>query len=305
MSRTSGKLPAISDAHLRLGQSLRQSRLAAGLTTRQIPKDNDGAYYSSGHISLIESGRTAPSPELVDAYARLGDNYAELRSLHQQVMTATQAAGRRRREGEKPEPETPPRDLAAVTDRRDVQRHYIVVSNSAHYSFTAAGAIRDVVCTIRLRARTPAVRIYYTGFSYPTDQRLGVLSIEAISGGQVTTTQESHTGALSAYFTLDRDLAPDDAEPFTMMFRVKVHSDARAAPRLRFFADTGSEQLRLSADFDASMTPLLTWWFEAADVIDAEHLVPGHELTPTVDGAIDRTFDRLVPSWCYGFAWIW
>jgi hypothetical protein len=192
-----------------------------------------------------------------------------------------------------------------VTSRHEVQQHYVVVSHDAHYTFSDNGAIEELVCEISLRAITPGVRLYHCGFGYPSDQRPGVLSIEQILGATAADIRESPTGAIAVYLLLDRALHPADPEPYVLSFQVTIRSERPSGPRLRYFADAGNEQLRLRADFHALAAPALLWWFAAADVVDAEHFLPAHQLKATAGDRLsyERTFDRLVPGWCYGFAW--
>src|SRR5260370_30065428 len=298
----------ISDAHQRLGDPLRRIREQTQVSTRKVPQAS-GRYYSGGHISQVENGAVPPSPELVDAYANMaaqGTDRAELRWLYRQMVDASKQAGLRRRgTAAKPASAGPPQQLAQISDRRDVQQHYVVVDYDAHYAFDLGGVIREVTCAVTLRAKSPRVRYYYSGFTYPTDIRPGVLTIEALSGCVVADTQESTSGAVAAYLQLDRDLSPEDLQPWRLRFRVRVASDARSAPHLRYFADEGNEQLTLRADFSAESAPLLLRWFSARDLIDAEHPVPGHDLTRQDFGGYIHRFEHLVPGWCYGFAWVW
>jgi hypothetical protein len=221
------------------------------------------------------------------------------------VQAATRNAGRIRRQGRHAEPiAQPPRDASAVRDRRQVQQHYVVIAQNAWYCFASSKAISDVVCTVRIRAKAPGVRLYHAGFSYPTDQRQGVLAVEPIHGGTVADLRESPTGALAVYLLLDRDVDPGDPAPYVVSFRITVNSNVPAAPRLRYFADVGNEQLTMSADLSAAGIPQTIWWFAASDVVDAEHYLPERQLEPD-DGVYGMAFDRLVPGWCYGFAWAW
>jgi hypothetical protein len=298
-----------SEAHVRLGLALRTARTRAGISTRRVPKDPlGGAYFSSGHISQVEAGATAPSPELIEAYLAMpGSPAAEIRPLYEQMLAATREAGRRRRGGgggggSHP---VPPQDPAEVTSRHDVQQHYLVASTEAHYRFGAGGGISEVLDTVTLRAKTPGVRLYYTGFSYPADQRPGVLRIEAVSGATVVATQESSSGAVGSYFRLDRELSPHDPDPYEVRFRVAVDSSARAAPRLRYFAFGGSELFVLRAGFTPPAEPGSVWWFAVPDVVDAEHPAPGQHVDRGPGGRFEHRFERLVPGWCYGFAWAW
>jgi len=301
----------ISEAHRRLGRAMRNTRVTAGITTRNVAKLDSEGFYSSAHISLVENGLTAPSPELVDTYASMGTTGAELRSLYQQVIAATQNAARRRRRGN-PQASmasdellgTPPRIVTAQTDRRDVEQHYVAESYDAHYRFGQFGEVLNVRCEVALRAKTRGVCLYHSGFTYPADPRKDVLKVEPLRGCTVSESRESASGALDIYFRLDHELSPLDAKPHVVAFLVNVDTVAKAAPRLRYFADAGKEELNLTATFHPSTLPQLLWWFAAPDVIDAEHLVADHELA-NHDATYNHQFSRLVPGWCYGFNWIW
>jgi hypothetical protein len=117
--------------------------------------------------------------------------------------------------------------------------------------------------------------------------------------------RESETGAVAVYFELDRELNPGDSEPMSASFRVLINSQVRALPRLRFFADSGTERLTVAAEFPPPVNPTALWWFAAADPIDAEYRAHGREVAPVGGGRYVRTFNDLVPTWCYGLAWTW
>lgn len=307
---------AISEAHALLGAALRATRVRAGTSTRAVVKAGSAAagasraapaYYSSGHISLVEAGMTAPSPELIGVYAAMsGSDPGQLRSLHERMLTATRAAARRRREGGDPEPEAvPPRSMEDVGGRHDVQRHYVVVATEAEYRFGPTGAVREVVVTVAMRATAAGVLLYYTGFNYPADQRTGVLEVEAGVGAALLSAQESPSGALGCYFRLERELSPEDRDPYRLTFRLSVRSAARAVPCLAYFPTRGGERLRLRASFDPAARPGSVWWFSVPDLVDAEQPAPGHEVRDDPAGSFARSFERLVPGWCYGVAWTW
>ncbi len=294
---------AISTAHARLGSALRHARESAGLTTRSVPK-GDG-FYSSGHISLVEAGAVAASPELVETYGEFGKCAPELRALLELADAARQAAGRSRRQGGRPRLSAPPQDPAEVTHRHQVQEHYTVLTQETDYRFDTTGAIAEMTCSAAIRAKTPGVRLAYSGFTYPADPRPGVLSIEPVSGAPSAHVRESASGAIAAYFDLGRELHPDDEQAHTLVFRLSVASPVRSAPRLRYFADRGTTELTVRAWFPSPAEPDAVWWFATADVVDAEHRDPDRDLPPSSPGFYARTFDQLVPGWCYGFAWAW
>jgi hypothetical protein len=305
---------------MRLGRALREVRKRAEVSTRQVPKNGPaGSYYSSGHISLVESGATAPSPELIEVYLtflaradREGDAAGgagastELRQLYDQMQAATREAGRLRRQGGgEGAASRPPQHMDEVGTRHDVQQHYVAPSTEAHYRFGPTGAIRAVVCTVTLRARTPGVRLYYSGFSYPADQRRGVLKAAARAGATLAAAQESPSGALGAYLQLDRELSPDDPEPYTVVFAIGVNSQQRAIPRLGYFAAAGTDQMILQTTFEAPAQPDSVWWFAVPDVVDAETTPRSQDVPRSPEGQHERRFERLVPGWCYGFGWDW
>lgn len=302
-----GQQRVISDAHARLGGALRRTRLEAGLSTRQVPKLDGSGCFSSGHISLVEAGSTPPSAELVEAYAAVGGNSAELSSLYLQMLTASQQAARTRRGGTEAGARSgPPTAMSEVRDRSDVQRHYVVVSNEVHYSYGPTGAIREAMSTIALRARTPGVRLYFSGHTYPSDPRTGVVEVIPHANARIADIRESPSGAVTTYFLLDREISPEDPEPYVLQFRVIIHSDVRSIPRLRYFAAEGNQQLVLRAAFPESAMPLRLWWFAGQNAVDAEEQVSAeHELQVNSADAFGHLFDNLIPGWCYGFGWRW
>jgi hypothetical protein len=181
----------------------------------------------------------------------------------------------------------------------------VVVSHDAHYIFGESGAVSEMICTIRIRATSPSVCLYYAGFTYLTDQHRGVLLVEPITGGTIGDLRESATGSIVLYLLLDQDLSPDDPDAYSLTFRIRIRSDVRAVPRLRYFADTGNERLVLRASFPPAASPSMIWWFAAADVVDAENGTLNRQLHAESAGGFERIFDDLIPGWCYGFAWNW
>lgn len=186
-----------------------------------------------------------------------------------------------------------------------MQEHYIVESNEAHYLFGPAGELQQVHCAVLLRAKRPGVTMYYAGHSYAADQRPGVLSVSALEGGRLAGTRESSSGALQSFFRLDRDLAPTDGPAHRLTFALRVNSEMRCSPRLRYHAASGNQRMVLRASFDAAMVPRSLWRFGAPDLIDAEYAENGTPLTSGPDLTYGHQFDALVPGWCYGFAWHW
>jgi len=295
----------ISAAHLRLGQELRRIRKASGVSTRQVRKPySTQGYFSSGHISLVENGRTVPSPELIDAYAELAEDGTRLRALYAQMQAAAASAARQRRGGAGQSETPPPQSLAEVSSREEIQQHYVVERHEAEYWFSATGAITSVHFTVALRAVSPNVRLYCSGHQYGADLRPGVLAVEAESGATLAATRESVTGAVQSFFVLDRMIGPSDPQPHTVTYRLKVNSQLRSAPHLRYHAEDGNLSMVLHTRFSPPAVPTQIWWF-GAKLLDAEHQQPGNEFAIDDSHSYSRTFDQLVPGWCYGFGWTW
>ena len=297
----------ISPSHLRLGTELRRIRQAAGVSTRMMVKpDAPNSYFSSGHISLVENGRTVPSPELIDAYVRLADDSTLVRALHAQMLAAAASAGRQRRGGvTAPFSAQAPRDLSEVKSREDIQRHYVVERHEASYDFDGGGAIAQVDFAISLRATSPGVCLYLAGHSYPADPQPGVLRVTALGGGTLVRARESFTGAVQSYFALDRELNPSDAEPHLLRFRLTVRSAVRSAAHLRYHAERGNQSLLLRTRFAAPAVPARLWWVGVPNVVDSEYPEAHHELTLDAEHGASRQFSDLVAGWCYGFGWTW
>lgn len=298
----------ISDAHVRLGRSLRQGRESVHLTTRQIPKaDPSHAFFSSAHISLVERGCAVPSQELIDAYVAIaGHNREELLTLLSQATAASRRAANARRRGIAPEAaDVPPQEVSPELTRQEVQRHYTVATNDTVYRFDANGGICTLECTVALRALSSNTSLYYADFSYPADTRRGVLRIEPRTGATLLACRESPTGAIQVFLHLDHPISPSDAANYPITFVVHVSSTERALPRLRYYAAHGNLRLNLRAEFQAPYTPKQIWYFSGPDVVDAEHPLEGNTFPITRSAAYEHAFTQLVPTWCYGFAWLW
>jgi hypothetical protein len=294
-----------SEYPARLGAALRRDRLAAGLSTRQIPRpDMPATCFTSAHISLVERGKATPSPELVESYEVFAANPGELRVLYELMFSATQRKNRERRHGSAAASPLPPVQLTDLISREDIQQHYLVQASSTVYEFSEYGSISELRTEVKLRAKVPGVRYCAAGHHYPADQRRGVLHVEALAGATIADTRESNHGALRSFFELDAEISPTDLEPYQMAFRVIVDSTALALPRLRFFAEEGSQQLRLQANFHPLALPKQIWWFSDCKPVDIEHAA-GTEFPPSSTGSYGREFGRLVPNRCYGFGWRW
>jgi transcriptional regulator with XRE-family HTH domain len=295
----------ISTAHLRLGQELQRIRKAAGVSTRQVRKaHNSQEHFSSGHISLVENGRTVPSPELIDIYAELAGEGTRLRALYAQMLAASASAARQRRGGTEQNESRAPQTLAEITTREEIQEHYVVERHEATYSFGPTGVIEFVHYSVALRAVSENVRLYCSGHQYAADPRTGVLQVEAAAGASLISVRESVTGAVQSFFVLDRAIEPSDPEPFAVSYRLSVRSSVKSAPHLRYHAEDGNISMVLHTQFQPPAVPTRIWWF-GAKPLDAEHHQPDEEFPVSDTHGYSRTFDQLVPGWCYGFGWMW
>lgn len=90
-------------ARSRLGRALREAREAEGIALSQFAEQTT---YSEGHLSNVEHGMAAPSPELVDVYeSRLRGN-GLFRSLYALVVDEQRELRQQRRGGKSPLPDT-------------------------------------------------------------------------------------------------------------------------------------------------------------------------------------------------------
>ncbi|TDD28368.1 hypothetical protein E1218_07560 [Kribbella turkmenica] len=244
---------------------------------------------------------------MIETYIKLGGDGVLLRSLYRQMRAITDELARgRRKGGDATATVFPPQHLGDVTDHNDVQKHYFVEANEVDCSFDERGVIEEFRCVATIRAKSPGVRLYYSGHTYSSDRQPGVLRAEAIAGGALLEARESPTGALQAYFDLGTSLSPDDDKAHNLTFRILVTSDSPARPILVFHNSRGGAcQMILRAQFRAPALPKKIWRFAVEDTIDAEHPSPGSEFEVADDGLYDHSFGELTPSWSYGFAWMW
>ncbi|WP_436495547.1 hypothetical protein [Actinokineospora sp. HUAS TT18] len=247
-----------------------------------------------------------PSLDYVEAIVELGGDASLLRSLYEQMRAYVHHTSRERRRGKSVVLDlVPPHRPEDVADHSDVQQHYAREANDAHYIFNEDGVVEEVRLSVTIRATTPGVRLFYTGHTFDADRRPGVLRIEEGAGGSLVQLRESPSGAVQAYFELDHDLAPSDAQPHVLSWRVLVDSSVRTSPILTFHCSPGTQRLSLRADFKAPALPQSIWWFSAPDTIDAEHPRPDATFASSPGGSYSKSFDSLTPGWSCGLGWVW
>lgn len=288
---------------VRLGQVLREARQRAGLNTRQMKG------FTSGHISPVERGQATFSDALIQAYIGIGADRRLVYSLVNRIREASRAVQQaKRRHGQLPPTPTPSASEQLTGDviPDDIRRHYSIEMYDVYMRFDARGAVRQVRTNVSIRATSRGVRFYYAGHAGQGERRRGTLRFEAERGARLDKVVERETGAVDAYFRLDRELGPVDAEPYGLAYIVHVNSKVREDPEIIYVARTGSLQHTLRVQFVKPAVPEKIWWVgvpnESSVTVypDPACLLPAEET-----GYYSYHFDRLQPGWLYGFCWIW
>jgi transcriptional regulator with XRE-family HTH domain len=290
------------EARRRLGLELRRVRTAAGKTQRDIHGPT-----GSGHASNVENGRTQPSWDFIEKYLPYGGDANHLRSLYELARAESANHKTEQRRGSMPgsfQPPPAPQQIAGH-GLADIRRHYIVQEREERYGFGADGVVSSLWCKSRLRATSPAVTLFCSVHAYDADQRPDLLTVEARTGCVVEYVDRHPTGSILAYFRLDRRLDPADPEPHECSFVVTINSSNRTRPILLAHPGPGTKSYTLQAQFTEPATPERIWWFAAENELSA--VMPGddYELVCSAKNCYRKTFDAIVPGWCYGFAWRW
>lgn len=286
----------------RLGEELRQARLAAGAKTRQVPP------FSTGHISHVENGKTQPSRDLIEVYVRtFGGDRARLYALFEAALAESQ----RLKSAQRLKTRTGVFSACASPENfynpSAVRRSCIVEGDDTTYTFDARGIVEEVRVSHLIRARAPNVRLFYANHSYTADRRPGVLKVEAGHGCHIELVEESSNGSLRVYFALDREINPDDSEPYPFSYRVLVSSSVRTDPILCHQPGPAAVlHYAVRAQFRPPMLPLQVWWFATETYAEGEsNGRDGYffELDPS--GYYFKNFYKLVNGWNYGLGWQW
>ena len=131
--------------------------------------------------------------------------------------------------------------------------------------------------------------------------------MEAGQGCQIERVTESHNGAVRLVIALDRDLEPQDPEPYVFSYRVLVHSSMRTHPYL--LHQPGSANVlryTVRAQFRPPGLPQRIWWFAAETEAEAEYAPDGECIfKPDPAGYYVKSFNKLFNGWCYGLSWHW
>lgn len=302
MSDQSSGRPQPGAARRRLGAELKRIRTAAGKTQRDIHGPT-----GSGHASNVENGHTQPSWDFIEKYLPYGGDARYLRSLYELSRAESNDLKTEQRRGSLPGSFSRPPAPQEIADLGydDIRRHYIVQAREERYTFDADGVVSSLLCFSHLRAVSPAVVLFYSAHSYDADQRPDLMTVQARDGCTVEHVDRHPTGSVRAYFRLARPLYPDDAEPFECSFTVGINSSVRTRPILLANPGHGTQSFTLEAQFTEPSTPTRIWWCATESEVSA--VMPGdtYELAALSNGRYRKTFDAIVPGWCYGFAWQW
>lgn len=287
----------LSDEHRALGVILREARSSAGATTRDV------AHYSSGHISNVENGHVTPSHELVQHYIdEFGCDRATALAAYRSMRDAGEARRREQRLARRGDGNGAYR-VTAESTFSEIRACYKVHSSEAIYLFDGRGVLREVTVIRTISAVHPGVSLTAARYSYYSDQRQGVLSIEAGSGCRVERVNETVTGYMAAVLRLDHEISPRDPGRYRLSFKVRVDSDRVARPRLRYLGQS-STHYAIRVQFTPPFVPARIWWFREPDIFDAAQAPGRDRLLDSANGFYFLDFSNLNKEHA-GLAWDW
>jgi len=261
----------------------------------------------SGHASNVENGHTQPSWDFIERYLPYGGDPRQLRSLYELSRSESDDHRTVQRRGSQPRSFRPPPAPQRIgqLSYQDIRRHYIVEARSDQYTFNSDGIAIEQRCRCAIRACSPGAVLFCGTHSYDADQRPGVLRVEAEDGCTLEHVDTHPTGSIQTYFRINRRLDPSDDEPYSCSYRVLIDSAVRARPILLAHPGPGTKQFTLDARFSEPRLPKLLWWFAADNELSATIPGDGYQVPSRPDGHYRRSFEVLVPGWCYGLAWQW
>lgn len=294
--------PQPSEARRRLGAELRRIRRAAGRTQRDIHGPT-----GSGHASNVENGRTQPSWDFIEKYLVYGGDVRHLRSLYELARAESDEHKTEQRRGSLPgsfSPARAPQEIGGL-GYADIRRHYLILEREERYAYDGDGVVSSTMVISALRATSPGVVLFCSTHSYEADERPDLLAVEAVAGCAVERVDRHPNGSVRAYFRLDRQLDPEDAQPHDCRYVVNVNSSVRARPILLALPGPGTRSYTLEATFTEPALPRRLRWFASENELSAIMPGDGYELAEISAGRYRKSFDAIVPGWCYGFVWEW
>lgn len=291
------------EARRRLGDELRQVRLAVRASTRQVPG------WTTGHISSVETGRTQPSLDLIKTYVRaFGGDEVTLHALFDAAVAET-AENNRFRNAQRPGhyPTSEPDEASGLPSPSTIRRSCVVETDDTTYSFNSKGIVEEVRVAHTIRARPPQVRFFYASHDYMADPRRGVLAVEAGSGCQLEKVEESGNGSIRIYLSLSKVVDPEDREPHAFSYRVLVSSSVRTLPMLcRQPGSATVVHYTVRAQFRPPALPTEIWWFASETYAEAgSSQSDEHVFERDTTGYYFKDFYKLVNGWNYGLCWQW
>ena len=288
----------ISDYHAALGRELRQLRVGAGKTLRNLGQ------YGSGYLSSIENGFDKCSRKVVEYYLdTCGGDRARLMNLFDAADRYSAEQRQQQRDARHTE-EAEQHELPPPSG--DEAKPYVIVSEDAFYTLDDRGVMTDCKNTFTIRAIQPGVNGFMRTVTYEADKRPGVITVEARMGCKVTTLGESDTGAVKLFAEFDRALNPSDSDPYSFSYATKVSSTQRAYPVVAYQTiTTRVQQSAAHVQFSNVMPPKSIWWFACPTLTEVSIPRPERMFEVNESGYYFHRFDNIAPQWLYGIAWTW
>jgi transcriptional regulator with XRE-family HTH domain len=282
-------VPPINRA--RLGRALREVRLAAGKTTRQV----EG--FSTSHVSNVENGHVMPSEAMVAAYVEMGGDTGRLLALLEKSRRSRPGTSHAERPwiAKLADPHTDPRVL---------RRGYLIEKIADTYLLGPEG--QSVANSHRVTIRPLSDRTRYFPFrqAYDEDPRRGVSVVEPGSGCTMPVFEESDNGTVYAVIGFHPDNCTADGV-YELEWTIRFNTDVRT--RSQASAGTSSLVPRASVEvtFDPSCLPKAVWWFRASDPLAGSMSPPARNVFAPGDARrYSHDFRNLEEEW-WGLGWSW
>ena len=287
----------LSEAHVRLGSLLRAARKSARATTRSV------GGYSSGHISNVENGYTAPSSELVDYYIT---NFGDSRRLRAAYLSMKEGGELRRRQHRSKVNEVTeqPRVVTADSSKEDVYTTYRLVQREESYRIDARGVIEELTAIITVVPTQASEPLYLTEYTYPTDRQRGVLTVAAGMGCSLIRQNESDRGLLTFVLSLDESAVAADSSR-TFSYKVRVNSAKPMDPTLWYQDLRELSWCGIRVQFTPPKVPRKIWWLRGASAATINLDPNADQLLPlNAAGFYFFNFRDLREEFS-GLAWVW
>lgn len=246
----------LNDRYARLGEALRRVREAAGRTTRDIQKP-DGSFYGSGSISNVEGGYSAPSVELIKAYARLGGSYADL-------MTLRDKAQKPARQDTAEADEFESQLLDPRTNPYLLRRGYVMDLQEDTCYINANRVPTRNIYKVAVRPLLPTSRYFVLRYGHGEDPNRGVASIQAGSGCEVVLVDEEADGTIFAVLQFDQDRM-DEFGRCNFSYSIAINSMIPSKPMYDLYTKSLMLHVVHRIQFEAPAVPEKIWWFRGTD----------------------------------------